>query len=155
MPICLKLRLRRMLPDRVLFHGSEGNWDYHLLLMVGVLQKTHCCKDCKPWMVILSLTTELLMDTRTLSGQHWYPSLCCGLGTCGTWWWSSLNMIWRRKGSSMLHEFLATALEHGLTSLSKNTCKTLFKRYDPRNDGRLAVDERMHLANEEVHKKFL
>ena len=47
MPICTKLRLRRILPDRrVLFHGSEGNWDYHRLLMVGVLQKTHCCKDC-------------------------------------------------------------------------------------------------------------
>ena len=105
-PICTKLRLRRILPDRrVLFHGSEGNWDYHLLLMVGVVQKTHCCKDCKPWMVILSLTTELLMDTRSSSGQHWYPSLCCDLGTCGTWWRYSLNMMCRRSGSSSLPPF--------------------------------------------------
>ena len=55
----------------------------------------------------------------------------------------------------MLPEFLATALEHGLTSLSKDTYETLFKKYDPKNDGRLAVDEQMHLAKEEVLKKFL
>ena len=56
---------------------------------------------------------------------------------------------------SMLHEFLATPLEHGLTSLSKDTYETLFKKYDPKNDGRLAVDEQMHIAKEEVLKKFL
>ena len=53
---------------------------------------------------------------------------------------------------SMLHELL---LEHGLTSLCKDTYETLFKKSDPKNDCRLAVDERMHLAKGEVLKKFL
>ena len=68
-------------------------------------------------------------------------------------------MMCRRRGGfvklatfpSMLHEFLATPLEHGLTSLSKDTYETLFKKYDPKNDGRLAVDEQMHLA---IRRKF-
>ena len=56
---------------------------------------------------------------------------------------------------SMLHEFFATPLEHGLTSLCKDTYETLFKKSDPKNDGRLAVDEQMHIAKEKVLKKFL
>jgi len=57
--------------------------------------------------------------------------------------------------SSMMHEFLVTPVKHGLTTPSKDTYETLFKKYDPRNDGRLTVDEWMSLAKEEVYKKFL
>merc|ERR1712029_984133 len=56
---------------------------------------------------------------------------------------------------SMMHEFLVTPVKHGLTTPSKDTYEALFKKYDPRNDGRLTVDEWMSLAKEEVYKKFL
>merc|ERR1712112_464011 len=56
---------------------------------------------------------------------------------------------------SMMHEFLATPVKHGLDTPSKDDYDTLFKKYDPRNDGRLTVDEWMSLAKEEVYKKFL
>merc|ERR1712130_536416 len=56
---------------------------------------------------------------------------------------------------SMMHEFLATPVKHGLETPSKDTYDAMFKKYDPRNDGRLTVDEWMSLAKEEVYKKFL
>merc|ERR1712121_103518 len=56
---------------------------------------------------------------------------------------------------AMMHEFLATPIEHGLATPSQDSYETLFKKYDPRNDGRLTVDEWMSLAKEEVYKKFL
>merc|ERR1712114_164345 len=56
---------------------------------------------------------------------------------------------------SMMHDFLATPVKHGLSTPSKDAYETLFKKYDPRNDGRLTVDEWMSLAKEEVYKKFL
>merc|ERR1712035_29704 len=56
---------------------------------------------------------------------------------------------------SMMHEFLATPVKHSLRTPSKDDYETLFKKYDPRNDGRLTVDEWMSLAKEEVYKKFL
>merc|ERR1712112_522581 len=55
---------------------------------------------------------------------------------------------------SMMHEFLATPVKHGLETPSKDTYEAMFKKYDPRNDGRLTVDEWMSLAKEEVYKKF-
>merc|ERR1711973_984687 len=55
----------------------------------------------------------------------------------------------------MMHEFLATPVKHGLETPSKDTYEAMFKKYDPRNDGRLTVDEWMSLAKEEVYKKFL
>merc|ERR1712243_154264 len=57
--------------------------------------------------------------------------------------------------SSMMHEFLSTPVKHGLKTPSKDEYETLFKKYVPRNDGRLTVDEWMSLAKEEVYKKFL
>ena len=33
--------------------------------------------------------------------------------------------------------------------------ETIFKKYDPRGDGKLTVDEWIKLASEEVFKKFL
>merc|ERR1712126_176890 len=57
--------------------------------------------------------------------------------------------------SSMMHEFLSTPVKHGLKTPSKDEYGTLFKKYDPRNDGRLTIDEWMSLAREEVYKKFL
>merc|ERR1712040_8814 len=56
---------------------------------------------------------------------------------------------------SMMHLFLETPVKHGLETPSKDAYETLFKKYDPRNDGRLTVDEWMTLAREEVYKKFL
>merc|ERR1719300_2227107 len=56
---------------------------------------------------------------------------------------------------SMMHSFLETPVKHGLETPSKDAYETLFKKYDPRNDGRLTVDEWMTLAREEVYKKFL
>jgi len=51
---------------------------------------------------------------------------------------------------SLMHEFLAIPVKHGLETPSKDTYETLFKKYDPRNDGRLTFDEWMSLAKEEV-----
>merc|ERR1712189_103396 len=39
--------------------------------------------------------------------------------------------------ASMMHEFLATPVKHGLKTPSKDEYETIFKKYDPRNDGRL------------------
>merc|ERR1712221_32698 len=52
-------------------------------------------------------------------------------------------------------EFFTIPVKHSLTTPSKDDYETLFKKYDPRNDGRLTVDEWMSLAKEEVYKKFL
>merc|ERR1712029_1269517 len=57
--------------------------------------------------------------------------------------------------ASMMHEFLATPVKHGLKTPSKDEYETIFKKYDPRSGGRLTVDEWMSLAKEEVYKKFL
>merc|ERR1712133_284704 len=57
--------------------------------------------------------------------------------------------------ASMMHEFLATPVKHGLATPSKDAYEAWFKKYDPMNDGRLTVDEWMSLAKEEVYKKFL
>merc|ERR1712114_80270 len=57
--------------------------------------------------------------------------------------------------ASMMHEFLATPVKHGLKTPSKDEYETIFKKCDPRNDGRLTIDEWMALAKEEVYKKFL
>merc|ERR1712121_457519 len=57
--------------------------------------------------------------------------------------------------ASMMREFLATPVKHGLKTPSKDEYEAMFKKYDPRNDGRLTVDEWTSLAKEEVYKKFL
>merc|ERR1712113_95510 len=57
--------------------------------------------------------------------------------------------------ASMMHEFLVTPVKHGLKIPSTDEYETIFKKYDPRNDGRLTIDEWMTLAKEEVFKKFL
>merc|ERR1712111_291625 len=56
---------------------------------------------------------------------------------------------------SMMKEFLATPSKHSLAVPAEDQFETLFKKYDPRKDGRLTVDEWMSLAKEEVYKKFL
>merc|ERR1711872_632099 len=56
---------------------------------------------------------------------------------------------------SMMKEFLTTPLKHSLAVPAEDHFEALFKKYDPRNDGRLTVDEWMSLAKEEVYKKFL
>merc|ERR1712113_1340546 len=56
---------------------------------------------------------------------------------------------------SMMKEFLTTPLKHSLAVPAEDQFEALLKKYDPRNDGRLTVDEWMSLAKEEVYKKFL
>jgi len=55
----------------------------------------------------------------------------------------------------MMKECLAVPLKHELPVPCCEQFDVLFKKYDPRNDGRLTVDEWMSLAKEEVYKKFL
>merc|ERR1711915_133979 len=57
--------------------------------------------------------------------------------------------------SAMVKECLAVPLKHELPVPCCEQFEVLFKKYDPRNDGRLTVDEWMSLAKEEVYKKFL
>merc|ERR1712234_12686 len=56
---------------------------------------------------------------------------------------------------SMMNQLLVIPQKHGLSVPAQDQFETLFKKYDPRNDGRLTVDEWMSLAKEEVFKKFL
>merc|ERR1712098_957070 len=57
--------------------------------------------------------------------------------------------------SPMMHEFLSTPVKLGLKTPSKDEYETLFKKYDPRNDGRLTVDEWMSLAKGSVQEVLL
>merc|ERR1712098_424449 len=57
--------------------------------------------------------------------------------------------------NAMMKECLAVPLKHELPVPCCEQFDVLFKKYDPRNDGRLTVDEWMSLAKEEVYKKFL
>ena len=72
---------------------------------------------------------------------------------------------------SMMNQVLVIPQKHGLSvpaqvsqffvncllinEIIQDQFEALFKKYDPRNDGRLTVDEWMSLAKEEVFKKFL
>jgi len=56
---------------------------------------------------------------------------------------------------SMMNQVLVIPQKHGLSVPAQDQFETLFKKYDPRSDGRLTVDEWMSLAKEEVFKKFL
>merc|ERR1712029_1180267 len=56
---------------------------------------------------------------------------------------------------AMMKECLVVPLKHELPVPCCEQFEVLFKKYDPRNDGRLTVDEWMSLAKEEVYKKFL
>merc|ERR1712081_98007 len=56
---------------------------------------------------------------------------------------------------SMMNQVLVIPQKHGLSVPAQDQFEALFKKYDPRNDGRLTVDEWMSLAKEEVFKKFL
>merc|ERR1712112_634162 len=55
---------------------------------------------------------------------------------------------------AMMKEFLEVPKKHNLTVPAEGDYEALFKKHDPRNDGRLTVDEWMSLAKEEVYKKF-
>jgi len=55
---------------------------------------------------------------------------------------------------AMMNEFLKVPKKHNLSVPQEGQYETLFKKYDPRKDGRLTVDEWMALASEEVYKKF-
>merc|ERR1711874_228174 len=55
---------------------------------------------------------------------------------------------------AMMEEFLTIPKKHNLAVPSEDQYETLFKKYDPRSDGRLTVDEWMSLASQEVYKKF-
>merc|ERR1711931_288719 len=55
---------------------------------------------------------------------------------------------------AMMNEFLTVPKKHNLTVPAEGEYEAMFKKYDPRNDGRLTVDEWMSLASTEVYKKF-
>merc|ERR1712033_28283 len=56
---------------------------------------------------------------------------------------------------SMMNQVLVIPQKHWLSVPAQDQFEALFKKYDPRNDGRLTVDEWMSLAKEEVFKKFM
>jgi len=55
---------------------------------------------------------------------------------------------------AMMNEFLTVPKKHNLPVPAEGQYEALFKKYDPRSDGRLTVDEWMSLASQEVCKKF-
>merc|ERR1712025_840691 len=55
---------------------------------------------------------------------------------------------------AMMNEFLTVPKKHNLPVPQEGQYEALFKKYDPRSDGRLTVDEWMSLASQEVCKKF-
>merc|ERR1711973_327877 len=48
-----------------------------------------------------------------------------------------------------------TAKKHGLTTPAEDQYETIFKKYDPRGNGTLTIDEWIKLATEEVCKAFI
>merc|ERR1712243_250349 len=116
-----------------------------------------------PWIPTPSSTKEVLTSTRSLSRL---PSRILKVPRPLELYWYMLEIFMEHDAEkvgfvkiatfpSMMHEFLATPIKHGLTTPSQDSYETLFKKYDPRNDGRLTVDGWMSLAEEEVYKKFL
>jgi len=55
----------------------------------------------------------------------------------------------------MMNELVKTAKKHGLTTPAEGQYETIFKKYDPRGNGTLTIDEWMKLANQEVFKAFI
>merc|ERR1712198_218558 len=115
-----------------------------------------------PWILTQSLIKEVL--TRTRNSLRLLLTIRAVLrpwSCTGICWRSSLIMTLTRTVSSrwqfpsMMKEFLTTPLKHSLAVPAEDQFEALFKKYDPRNDGRLTIDEWMSLAKEEVYKKFL
>merc|ERR1712025_656066 len=107
-----------------------------------------------PWILILSLIMEALMNTRNSSRLQLIIQVVLRLLSC-TGICLRFSLIKMAECPSMMKEFLATPLKHSLAVPAEDQFETLFKKYDPRKDGRLTVDEWMSLAKEEVYKKFL
>jgi len=58
--------------------------------------------------------------------------------------------------TSMMDQLCATPKKHGLTCCPpQDQFEAMFKKYDPRGDGKLTVDEWIKLATEEVFKKCI
>merc|ERR1712133_145598 len=111
---------------------------------------------------IPSLTMEVWRSSRSSSKLPSVPLPVLNRWSCiGTCWRSSLTMTLTWTGSSrwrgfpaMMNELLTVPKKHNLPVPSEGEYETLFKKYDPRNDGRLTVDEWMSLVTQEVYKKF-
>merc|ERR1719309_950749 len=115
----------------------------------------------QPWIHIPSLIREPLMSTRTSSRKLSNPSSAEAVEL----YWYMLEIftdhdadkdgiIKLEEFSAMMKECLAVPLKHELPVPTEDQFEVLFKKYDPRNDGRLTVDEWMSLAKEEVYKKY-
>merc|ERR1712043_85117 len=64
------------------------------------------------------------------------------------------GIIKQAEFSEMMNQFLTTPRKLGLSCPAADQYEALFKKYDPRKDGRMTVDEWMALATEEVFKKM-
>merc|ERR1712192_293637 len=56
---------------------------------------------------------------------------------------------------AMMSELVKTPKKHGLSTPAEGQYETLFKKYDPRADGNLTIDEWVKLATEEVFKTIV
>jgi len=56
---------------------------------------------------------------------------------------------------TMMSELVKTPKKLGLSTPDEGQYETLFKKYDPRADGNLTIDEWVKLATEEVFKTFV
>merc|ERR1712189_100536 len=115
-----------------------------------------------PWILTPSLTKEVLTSTRN-SSRKLLPTLAARK-QLSYWYMLEIftdhdadkdGIVKMDEFSAMMKECLATPLKHELPVPCCEQFEVLFKKYDPRNDGRLTVDEWMTLAKEEVYKKFL
>merc|ERR1712107_872387 len=109
----------------------------------------------------MGLTMEVWMITRSSSRLPWL--LQPVQNTMGYWYMLEIftdhdndkdGIIKMAEFPAMMNEFLTVPNKHNLTVPAEGQYETLFKKYDPRNDGRLTVDEWMKLASEEVYKKY-
>merc|ERR1712177_74031 len=57
--------------------------------------------------------------------------------------------------TAMMSELVKTPKKLGLTTPAEDQYETLFKKYDPRGDGNLTIDEWVKLSTEEVFKTFV
>merc|ERR1712212_143636 len=55
----------------------------------------------------------------------------------------------------MMFQLVMTAKKHGLATPAEDKYETIFKKYDPRGNGTLTIDEWIKLATEEVFKTIV
>merc|ERR1711973_940133 len=141
------------------------------LKSTGVITFVEWLKFCREHIAakIATMDPHPIIDQGSVEEYKKFISAAIGISSCSEaveLYWYMLEIFTEQDGDkdgivklaefpSMMNQLLVIPQKHGLSVPAQDQFETLFKKYDPRNDGRLTVDEWMSLAKEEVFKKFL